>query len=121
MPIKIDGFHPAGFLVTDIDRSAAFYEGLLGLRPLPRPDFGFRGRWYDLGHGHQLHLMETDQAPGQTGIANFDRHIALSVPDIAETERQLAATDIEFARGSGRLGRPQLFIRDPDGNMIELR
>jgi glyoxylase I family protein len=121
MSITIAGFHHAGFLVADIERAAGFYEGVLGLSPLPRPDFGFRGRWYDLGHGHQLHLMETDQSPGHTGVANFDRHIALTVPDIEETARQLAEMGVEVAHGSGRAGGRQLFVRDPDGNMIELR
>jgi catechol 2,3-dioxygenase-like lactoylglutathione lyase family enzyme len=121
MSIKIAGFHHAGFLVTDIERAAAFYETVLGLQALPRPDFGFPGRWYDLGSGHQLHLMSTDRMPGQSGEPNFDRHIALDVPDIEETERQLVALGVHYARGSGRTGRVQLFIRDPDGNMIELR
>ena len=121
MPIQIDGFHHAGFLVSDVERAAEFYEGVLGLRPLERPDFGFPGRWYDLRNGHQLHLMEAERMPGQTGLPNFDRHIALSVPDVAETERELAALGVEVGRGGGRSGRVQLFIRDPDGNMIELR
>ena len=121
MPIRIEGLHHAGFLVTDIDRSAAFYEGILGLIALPRPDFGFAGRWYDLGTGQQLHLMESDQAQSQTHQANFDRHIALSVADVEETATELEQAGVAVARGSGRSGRPQLFIRDPDGNMIELR
>lgn len=121
MPIKIDGLHHAGFLVTNIERAAAFYEGVLGLAALPRPDFGFPGRWYDLGNGQQLHLMETDRVPGHSGIDKFDRHIALSVMDISESALELEEMGVEVAHGSGRGGRPQLFIRDPDGNMIELR
>ena len=121
MSITIAGFHHAGFLVTDVERAAAFYEGVLGLGSLPRPDFGFRGRWYDLGHGHQLHLMETDKSSGQTGLANFDRHIALMVRDIDETARHLADMGVAVSEGSGRAGARQLFVRDPDGNMIELR
>ena len=121
MSITIAGFHHAGFLVNDIERAAVFYEGVLGLSSLPRPDFGFRGRWYDLGHGHQLHLMETDRSPGNTGLANFDRHIALVVQDIEATAQQLAEMGVEVSQGSGRAGGRQLFVRDPDGNMIELR
>ena len=121
MPITIAGFHHAGLMVTDVPRAAAFYENVLGLKTLSRPGFDFDGRWYDLGHGHQLHLMSIDQMPGHTGQAGFDRHIALSVPDIEAAAQQLSAHGIEFTRGSGRSGRPQLFLRDPDGNMIELR
>jgi len=121
MPVSIEGFHHAGFMVTDVARAAAFYEGVLGLKALPRPDFSFDGRWYDLGHGHQLHLMSTEEMPGHTGQAGFDSHIALQVTNIEDAERRLTELGIEFARGSGRAGNPQLFIRDPDGNMIELR
>jgi glyoxylase I family protein len=121
MPIKIEAFHHAGLLVSEIERAAAFYEGVLGLRSLPRPDLGFPGRWYDLGHGQQLHLMQTDEMTAQTNKPTFDRHIALQVRDLEQTAQQLAEAGIEFARGSGRSGAPQIFVRDPDGNMIELR
>ena len=121
MAISISSFHHAGFLVTDIERAAAFYEGVLGLKNLPRPDFGFPGRWYDLNNGNQLHLMSTADLPAHsTHNPTFDRHIALVVLDIKNTAAQLAALDIPYAEGGGR-GGAQLFVRDPDGNMIELR
>ncbi|HKX33517.1 MAG TPA: VOC family protein [Blastocatellia bacterium] len=121
MPITISGFHHAGFLVTDVERAAEFYEQVLGLPLLPRPDLGFPGRWYDLGHGHQLHLMSVPQMPGHADPPRHDRHIALQVPNIEETERQLREIGIHIGYGSGRAGNVQLFIRDPDGNTIELR
>lgn len=122
MAITISSFHHAGFLVTDIERAAAFYEGVLGLENLPRPDFGFPGRWYDLHNGNQLHLMSMEALPAHsTDIPTFDRHIALAVPDVEQTAAQLTALGISFAKGNGRGGAAQLFLRDPDGNMIELR
>ena len=121
MPISISGFHHAGFLVTDVERAAAFYENVLGLSPLPRPELGFDGRWYDLGNGHQLHLMSVERMPGHNDPPRHDRHIALNVPDISETESQLREIGVDVGYCSGRAGNPQLFIRDPDGNTIELR
>jgi glyoxylase I family protein len=121
MPITITGFHHAGFLVTDIERAARFYENTLGLKSLPRPDLGFPGRWYDLGAGQQLHLMSVSDMPGHADPPRHDRHIALGVPDVQTTERQLREMGVEISYGSGRAGSPQLFIRDPDGNTIELR
>ncbi len=121
MPITIHGFHHAGFLVTDIERAADFYENILGLNKLPRPELGFPGRWYDLNNGHQLHLMSVAAMPTHADPPRHDRHIALNVPDPAETERQLRELGIAVNYGSGRAGNPQLFIRDPDGNTIELR
>lgn len=121
MPIKIESFHHAGFLVTDVERAARFYETVLGLELLPRPDLGFPGRWYDLRNGHQLHLMSVEQMPGHADPPRHDRHIALSVPDINATEQQLLEMGVTIGYGSGRTGNLQLFIRDPDGNTIELR
>jgi glyoxylase I family protein len=121
MPITISGFHHAGFLITDVERAAEFYERVLGLPLLPRPDLGFPGRWYDLGNGHQLHLMSVNQMPGHADPPRHDRHIALTVPDIQETEAALRQMSVAVNYGSGRAGSPQLFVRDPDGNTIELR
>jgi glyoxylase I family protein len=121
MPITIEGFHHAGFLVTDIERAAEFYENVLGLQPLPRPDLGFPGRWYDLRNAHQLHLMSVAEMPGHADPPRHDRHIAINVPDTRAAEEQLKAMGIAVSYGSGRAGNPQLFIRDPDGNTIELR
>ncbi len=121
MSVKIQRFHHAGFLVTDVSRAAHFYEEVLGLEKLPRPDFGFDGRWYDLGAGLQLHLMETDSMPGNSGRPNFDRHIALQVDDLDAAARTFDQFGISYSKGSGRAGAPQLFVRDPDGNLIELR
>lgn len=121
MPITIKGFHHAGVLVTDLERARRFYEEVMGLTPLPRPDFDFTGKWYDLGNGQQLHLLCVDRMPGHHEPARNDRHLALDVEDIDATEQNLRKLGIEIGYGSGRAGRPQLFIRDPDGNSIELR
>jgi len=121
MPLKIEQFHHAGFLVTDVPRAAKFYEGILGLKALARPDFGFDGRWYDLGNGLQLHLMETKSMPGMTDQPRFDRHIALSVVSLDDVAKEFDSHGVEYSMGSGRAGSPQLFVRDPDGNMIEFR
>ncbi len=122
MPITFTAFHHAGFLVTDVERAADFYENILGLQNLERPDFGFPGRWYDLRNGLQLHLLGTETLPNnQSGNPKFDRHIAINVPDVEVAAQELTALNVTFERGSGRGGAAQLFLRDPDGNMIELR
>jgi glyoxylase I family protein len=121
MPIMIAGFHHAGFLVTDVERAAAFYENVLGLKPIARPELDFPGKWYDLQNGQQLHLMGVSEMPTHADPPRHDRHIALSAPDLEATERQLRELGLEVSYGSGRGGVKQLFIRDPDGNTIELR
>jgi glyoxylase I family protein len=121
MAITIEGFHHAGLLVTDLPKAIQFYEGVLGLSPLPRPDLGFAGGWYDLGNGQQIHLMVVPTVPGHHDPPRHDRHLALTVASLDETEAELRRQGVEITYGSGRSGRPQLFVRDPDGNTIELR
>jgi len=104
MPITIEGFHHAGFW-SPMSNAPQRSMRVCSACAARAPDFGFPGRWYDLGHGHQLHLMGTSEAPGQTGIPTFDRHIALRVPDVEATAQQLterASSSHAVAGGQAR-------------------
>ena len=43
--------------ITDVARSAEFYQRVLRLEPLPRPAFNFPGAWFRLGANQELHLI----------------------------------------------------------------
>jgi glyoxylase I family protein len=103
----------AAVRITDLGRSREFYEGLLGLRQAARPDLGFPGAWYDVGGG-QLHLIQ--QGKIFDDIDPTDSHLALAVDSLADVRRTLEARGIPYRD----FGGPQLWIRDPDGNVIEL-
>jgi catechol 2,3-dioxygenase-like lactoylglutathione lyase family enzyme len=105
--------HHASVRVTDVARSRAFYEGLLGLDEAPRPDLGFPGAWYALGES-QLHLIQ--QPKLFDDIDPTDPHVAFEVEDLAAVRRLLTARGIPFRD----FGGAQLWIRDPDGNVVEL-
>jgi len=109
-----------GLIIGDLQRSRAFYEGLLGLTPNPhRPDFGFEGVWYDIG-ANQVHLMVVPnpyagmQRPEHGGR---DTHIAFSVDDVAPVRAALDAAGIPYSMSKS--GRAAVFCRDPDGNALE--
>lgn len=57
----ITGLLHAGLLVSDLPTARAFYESVLGLGRLSRPDLPYPGEWYALNAHQQLHLM---QLPG---------------------------------------------------------
>lgn len=103
----------ASVRITDLDRSREFYEGLLGFRQATRPDLGFPGAWYDLGQG-QLHLIQTGKMFEE--IDPTDPHIAVAVDSFVEVKRRLQERGIPFLE----FGSAQLWIRDPDGNVIEV-
>ncbi|WP_018141055.1 VOC family protein [Thioalkalivibrio sp. ALJ7] len=110
----------ASLVVADPEVARHFYETLLGLLPLPRPGLGFPGRWYDLGSGQALHLLggENPDPASRPVPGGRDRHLALRVQGLEELLRRLEAGGFPAERS--RSGRMAAFVRDRDGNTIEL-
>lgn len=138
--IKIEHFHHVSVPVTDLQKSRDFYEKILGLKdtqaPEQRPKFPFGGAWYDLGNHCQLHLIvdEDGKSTFRQGkkLDSRDTHFAVRVSSYEETRQFLLeqgyspqATDgkemKEKPAGPDNLTLwEQLYIMDPDGNVIEL-
>src|SRR5260370_28698626 len=109
----------AGLLITDLEQSKRFYTGILGLREKPRPDFDFPGAWYDLGEC-ELHLIVTrEPLPPADARPSRDFHVSFLIEDYDGTKQALHKAGVEFREGSS--GLAQIFVRDPDGNLIELQ
>lgn len=121
MRAEITGLFHAGLLVSDLAVSQVFYERVLGLTRMPRPDLPYPGVWYALNDYQQLHLMQLPN-PDQNAIrpphGGRDRHIALGVTSIEGFQSRLELAHVVYTRS--RSGRPALFCRDPDGNTLEL-
>jgi catechol 2,3-dioxygenase-like lactoylglutathione lyase family enzyme len=83
---------------------------------LPRPDFPFRGAWLGVGPTRQIHLVETD-VPDDRG-----QHVAFAVADLdaAIDELRAAGVEVQGPRPVGDGPMRQCFVRDPDGNRLEL-
>lgn len=102
---------------TDLERTAVFYEALLGLPRGPRPAFGVPGHWH-YGAGHPvLHVLAVQEP---SPVAMFD-HMAFQARGRAAFEQRLRGAGVAFQQqplpdGAGL----QLFLRDPDGLRLEL-
>ncbi len=117
--MQIDGFLHTSLLVSDLDRAKDFYGGILGLKGKTRPNFDFPGAWYDLGDC-ELHLMVTPEPlPPADKRPRRDYHVAFQVDDLEAARRALEEAGLEFRTSSS--GLPSIFVRDPDGNLIELQ
>jgi glyoxylase I family protein len=79
--------------IRNLEQSRRFYEGILGLRPVPRPELGIAGTWYGLGDG-QLHLIQADAT--STHIDPTGPHFAIAVEDLDAMRRQLTAAGVEM-------------------------
>jgi catechol 2,3-dioxygenase-like lactoylglutathione lyase family enzyme len=113
--------HHTSFLVKDLARSRAFYEGVLGLEPIPRPErLTFPGIWYRCGNG-ELHLLQApeglDLGSPPPKIHPLARHAALEVADYEATLAHLRAYGVELLPTNGELR--QIWVQDPDGHVIE--
>jgi glyoxylase I family protein len=130
-PIRVVRIDHVVLRVRDLERSLAFYTGVLGCAEERRlPDVGL----VQLRAGDALiDLVPVDGTLGRAGGAppgrggrNVD-HVALRVdtPDPAalhaDLERRgLAPTPLERRYGAEGYGL-SLYLEDPDGNTIELR
>lgn len=105
--------------VKDVRISAEFYETVLQLKSIPRPAFTFPGAWFRLGESQELHLIgeRTDPVSAQSR----GNHFALRVDDLGAWENHLRDAGAEFRPRKQRPDGPwQVFVRDPDGHIIEL-
>lgn len=115
------GIHHATFITTDLARSRAFYEGVLGLQAdAKRPAMSFDGVWYDVGTNQQIHLMSLPDP--EVGLlrplhGGRDRHVALGVSELAALMSRLDAANVSYTVSQS--GRRALFCRDPDQNALE--
>jgi lactoylglutathione lyase len=118
---RVEGLSHIGIRVRDLSRSRAFYErlgfqfewGPAGPEPVAamRHTSGLEINFIlNAGTEGNILMDVTEKHPGYT-------HIALKIDNVAATEAALQEAGIAT---TGKRGSVALFIRDPDGNVIEL-
>lgn len=117
--MDITGLDHVALHVSDLAASRRFYGELLGLPEAARPDFDFPGAWYQVGSQQQIHLI--GRAIPEDAPPPRERHFALSIPDVRRVEDRLRELGQPYQGPKPRPdGALQIFLRDPDGHMIEL-
>jgi catechol 2,3-dioxygenase-like lactoylglutathione lyase family enzyme len=115
MPLRVTHIDHVTVLVTDLAGARAFYSGVLGLTEIPPPkEFDFVAVWYDLG-GQYLHLLQKPHPD-----APSPRHFCLHVEDIGTAREHMRTLGVPTDETVKIAAADRFFVRDPDGNRIEL-
>jgi glyoxylase I family protein len=128
--MRITGLHHVTVIVADLDRSAAFYRDVLGLALVRQAtnddDPDARHFWFGDAHGSPgtlVSLMEyPNLAQGQAGRGTT-HHFALTVDTVEELHawrEYLRSRGVETTELMERGPFTSLYLRDPDGNILEL-
>lgn len=113
------------FYVRDLERSLAFYRDVVGL------EVGgtiFDGRAAMLSGGrthHELLLIEVGEAPGplhgrRIGLYHVAFKVGEDLDALRAARERLTAGGFEIAGQSDHTVSQSLYLRDPDGNEVEL-
>lgn len=113
------------FKVKDLERSADFYGKILGLPEIENRTRKEYIRWFSLGKGSELHIVEGPK----TGIeTNVGLHLALRLTDFDRFLEHLEDNKILLHNSKGDPGKitirsdgiRQVYFQDPDGYWIEV-
>lgn len=143
--MAITGIHHTGLIVRDLDRSIAFYNGVLGFPFQSEPSPWFSGEELADGVGvpgatlrqccllvgdDVLELLEYENREPSDGPVHQNHlgamHVALRVDDVAAVQADLEAAGVEFLSSAhvvddGVLaGWRWVYFHDPDGIPLEL-
>jgi len=120
--VKVNGLDHIVLTVSDARRSLAWYRDRLGLEPLRLAEWE-AGEALFVSLRIDPHTI-IDLLEGDRSGVNVD-HVCLVVDDI-DLDAVAASGEFEVVGGPARLFGAQgmghgLYVRDPDGNVVELR
>ena len=120
---RLVGINHVALEVGDLDAALAFYAklGLSEAFRLNRPDGSLMLVYLHLGGGRFLELFPNGPAPDPDRVHSF-RHVCLLTDDLRGTVEELRGRGVAIEKEpkEGLDGNLQAWIRDPDGNAIEL-
>ena len=113
------------FYVKDLERSLGFYRDLLGFQEVGRI---FRGAAAALTSGrthHELLLIQVGDAPApaagrRRGLYHIGIKVGDSLEELRAAKRELDAASVAIDGMSDHTVSQSLYLKDPDGNEVEL-
>ncbi len=128
------GLYHAVLYVRDLQASVAFYRDLLGFIPIGDA-FGGRAQAFraaDHRTHHELLLIQVGDAPGsddawggavrgpRRGLYHLGIKVGDSLDELRAAKQELEAAGVAIEGMSDHTATWSLYLRDPDGNELEL-
>jgi len=118
-------FNHVALSVADVDKSANFYENVLGLNEITNRTEKEGIRWFSLGEDIELHLISTVHSKLKLNKA---MHFAITTKKFSEFVKSLDNRNIPYSDWPGSKntvttradGIKQIYVQDPDGHWIEV-
>lgn len=118
-------FNHIAIYVKNLDKSVSFYSKLFQFDSIPDPFPERRITWFKIGEYNQLHII---QSMRDTIIAQDTYHFCFSVADVNEFVERLSKLNIDYVGADMKTknivsrndGKKQIWIKDPDGYMVEV-
>jgi len=113
------------FYVKDLQRSLAFYRDLLGFKEVGRI---FHGGAAALSSGrthHELLLIQVGDVPGppsgpHRGLYHIGIKVGDSLEELRAAKEELEQAGVTIEGMSDHTVSQSLYVRDPDGNEVEI-
>lgn len=113
------------FYVKNLDRSLGFYRDLLGFKEVGRI---FNGTAAALTSGrthHELLLIQVGDAPGpprgpRRGLYHIGIKVGDSLDELRSAKQELEQAGVSIDGMSDHTVSQSLYLKDPDGNEVEL-
>lgn len=128
--MRLTGIHHVTLVVEDLDRTTGFYRDILGLTLVREAanddDPGARHFWFGDAEGSPGTLVSFLEYPSmEEGVVGrgSTHHLAFAVGSRAEQDAWrdwLISKDVPCSEPLERGGLRSLYLRDPDGHVLEI-
>ena len=127
--IEVESIDHITFVVQSLETSRKFYVDLLGMQEVARPNFDFKGAWFQAGSTLVHLILEHEQsgiagAPADQKRSTRAHHFAFRLADAKAAWEALQESGVKLDVVSEPKFRPdgavQFFLADPDGHQVEI-
>ncbi len=113
------------FYVKDLERSLAFYRDLLGFKEVGRIFNGMAAALTSGRTHHELLLIQVGDAPGPSsgsrrGLYHIGIKVGDSLDELRQAKSELEQAGVAIDGMSDHTVSQSLYLKDPDGNEVEL-